>query len=170
MCAALVAFIFDTDLPAAFIVDVCLTPTDPVLAASTLSSSQFSNRVHKCIKDMLAADSVCNDGISFGFLCLGLFALTQSTAGAVAQRCVLITLLWLVTVGTCLRFIIGTIFNRILRICDIQACIDRAGLAVSYTLGVLLRVGVRVHGATRHGRFSRSLWRRLRLCSRQLVP
>ena len=63
--AGFLVLIFRTDIATALTVAACLTPTDPVLAASILSNSQFSSRIPKRIKDMLSAESGCNDGISF---------------------------------------------------------------------------------------------------------
>ena len=61
ICAVFVYFIFETDVATALTVAACLTPTDPVLAASILSNSQFSNRVPKRLKDLLSCESGCND-------------------------------------------------------------------------------------------------------------
>lgn len=63
--AGFAMLLFKTSFPTALIIGACLTPTDPVLASSILSNSQFSNRVPKRIKDMLSAESGCNDGTSF---------------------------------------------------------------------------------------------------------
>lgn len=63
--ALFIALIFRTNAATALTIAACLTPTDPVLASSILSNSQFSSRVPKRIKDMLSAESGCNDGISF---------------------------------------------------------------------------------------------------------
>lgn len=65
VCAGFIVAIFKTDIATALLIAACLTPTDPVLAASILSNSQFSSRVPKRLRDMLSAESGCNDGISF---------------------------------------------------------------------------------------------------------
>jgi NhaP-type Na+/H+ or K+/H+ antiporter len=57
--------IFQTSVPTAFIIGACLAPTGPVLAASVLSKSSFSERVPKRLKHLLSAESACNDGVSF---------------------------------------------------------------------------------------------------------
>lgn len=67
ICAVFVYFIFNTSFFTALAVAACLTPTDPVLASSILSNSQFSGRIPKRIKDMLSAESGCNDGISYPY-------------------------------------------------------------------------------------------------------
>lgn len=50
--AGLVYFIADTELLTAFIVSACLAPTDPVLAASVLGNSHFSERIPKRLRDV----------------------------------------------------------------------------------------------------------------------
>lgn len=63
--------IFQTSVPAALVIGACLAPTDPVLAASVLSKSRFSERVPGRLKHLLSAESACNDGVSFPFLYIG---------------------------------------------------------------------------------------------------
>ncbi|KAK4556675.1 hypothetical protein LTR86_006246 [Recurvomyces mirabilis] len=142
MLGPVMAFGWITDLATALTVAACLTPTDPVLAASILSNSQFSDRVPKRIKDLLSAESGCNDGISFPFLYVGLFALTSATAGAAAKEWFLITLLWQCTFGTFIGILIGSLANRILRYSDKKKFIDGAGYTVFYLLLAILCVGV----------------------------
>lgn len=142
ICALFVALIFQTDVATALIVGACLTPTDPVLAASILSNSQFSERVPKRIKDMLSAESGCNDGISFPFLYAGIFALINSNAAEAVKSYFIITILWQVVFGITIGLIIGTTFNRILRFSEKRQYIDRAGFVVFYLLLALLSVGV----------------------------
>ncbi|KAK5117030.1 hypothetical protein LTR62_006751 [Meristemomyces frigidus] len=142
VCAGFVVLIFQTDWATAMTVAACLTPTDPVLAASILSNSQFSSRVPKRIKNMLSAESGCNDGISFPFLYIGLFALTQSTAGGAIKEWFLITILWQCLFGVVVGTTIGIVFNRILRYSFKHNYIDDAGFTVFYLLLALLCVGI----------------------------
>lgn len=50
--AAFACLIFKCSLPTALVIAACLTPTDPVLAASVLAQSKFSNRVPKRLKNV----------------------------------------------------------------------------------------------------------------------
>lgn len=50
--AFLVYFIAQTELLTAFIISACLAPTDPVLAASVLGNSHFSERIPKRLRDV----------------------------------------------------------------------------------------------------------------------
>ena len=142
VCAACVALLFGTDLPTALVVAACLTPTDPVLAASILSHSQFSNRVPKRLKNLLSAESGCNDGISFPFLYIGLFFLTKPSVGLAMKNFFLLTVLWQCVFGTTIGMIIGTAFNRILRFSDRKGYTDAASFTVFYLLLAILSVGI----------------------------
>lgn len=46
--------VFQTTVPTAMIIGACLSPTDPVLAASVLAKSRFSDRVPSRIKNVSA--------------------------------------------------------------------------------------------------------------------
>lgn len=141
ICAGFCALLFKTDIATSLTVAACLTPTDPVLAASILSNSQFSQRIPKRIKDMLAAESGCNDGVSFPFLYVGIYALIQSDPASAVKEYFLITILWQCAFGIFIGLVIGTAFNRILRICEAKNYIDDAGLTVFYLLLAILSVG-----------------------------
>ncbi|KAF2149885.1 Sodium/hydrogen exchanger [Myriangium duriaei CBS 260.36] len=140
-CAVIVYFLFQTNIPTALVISACLTPTDPVLSASILSNSQFSSRVPSRIRNMLAAESGCNDGVSFPFLYVGLYALLNNNFGDAAKDYFLITILWQCVFGTLVGLIIGTVFNYALRFSEKRGYTDDAGLTVFYLLLAILCVG-----------------------------
>ncbi|KAH0075692.1 Sodium/hydrogen exchanger, partial [Aureobasidium melanogenum] len=142
VCSLFAALMFKVDIATALTIAACLTPTDPVLSSSILSNSQFSTRVPKRIKDMLAAESGCNDGISFPFLYVGLYALIHADPKAAIKEYFLITILWQCTFGIVAGLIIGTIFNRLLRFSDGRGYVDTAGMIVFYLLLAVFSVGV----------------------------
>lgn len=86
--------IFQTSIPTAMIIGACLSPTDPVLAASVLANSRFSQRVPRRLKHLLSAESACNDGVSFPFLYAGLMALKFPGFRTALKEWFLITVLW----------------------------------------------------------------------------
>ena len=135
-------FIFQTNLPTALIIGACLAPTDPVLAASVLSDSRFSQRVPKRLKDLLSAESACNDGISFPFLYIGVVALNFSSPGEAIKEWILITVLWQCVFGITTGLIIGNIANRLLRFSDQREYITKSSFVVFYLLLAILSVGV----------------------------
>lgn len=113
ICAAFIVILFETDIPTALVISACLTPTDPVLAASVLSNSQFSTRVSKRVRDLLSAESGVNDGVSFPFLYFGLSLITKHTVGGIMKKWVLITILYQCAFGSALGLTLGYLFNRL---------------------------------------------------------
>lgn len=94
LVAIFLHLLFHTDVPTSLVIAACLTPSDPVLAASVLSNSQFSTRVPSRIRNMLSAESGCHDGVSFPVLYAGLSVLTRTTFDATVKKWVFITILW----------------------------------------------------------------------------
>ena len=140
--ALFVYLLLRTDVATALIVSACLTPTDPVLAASVLTNSKFSNRVPKRVRNMLSAESACNDGVSFPFLYAGLFPLIASTAGSAVRDWFLITILWQCIFGLLLGAFIGVVANRILRFSHDTKYIDESSFIAFYFLLAIFSVGV----------------------------
>lgn len=126
VCAAFIMIMFETDIATALIISACLTPTDPVLAASVLSNSQFSTRIPKRIRDLLSSESGCNDGVSFPFLYIGLSILTKATLRGIFKKWFLITVLYQCAVGVILGLFVGHVFNRIYRFSSSREMIGRA--------------------------------------------
>lgn len=142
VCAALIRGILGVDFRVALVIAACLTPTDPVLASSVLSNSQFSTRVPKRLRNLLSAESGCNDGSSFPYLYIGLYLLTASSAAEGVKEWFCITLLWQCAFGILLGFTIGFAFNRILRLVHAKHFIGRASYLVFYLLMAVFVAGV----------------------------
>ncbi|KAF1950914.1 Sodium/hydrogen exchanger [Byssothecium circinans] len=142
VCGMLIMIIFETDIATALIISACLTPTDPVLAASVLSNSQFSTRVPKRIRDLLSAESGCNDGVSFPFLYIGLCVLTKSTVGGIIKKWFVITILYQCVLGTILGLAIGHVFNRIYKFSHKHEMMGRASYLAFYLLLAVFSLGL----------------------------
>jgi NhaP-type Na+/H+ or K+/H+ antiporter len=142
ICAGFIALIFKTDVATALTISACLTPTDPVLAASVLSNSQFSTRVPKRIRDLLSAESGCNDGVSFPFLFLGLSLLTKSTAGGVLKKWFLITVLYQCVVGILLGIALGFAFNWLYKFSHTRQMMGPASYLAFYLLLAVFSIGL----------------------------
>ncbi|KAF2840180.1 Na(+)/H(+) antiporter 2 [Patellaria atrata CBS 101060] len=140
--AAFIHWILNVGFPTSLVIAACLTPTDPVLAASVLNNSKFSSRVPKRIRDLLAAESGCNDGVSFPFLYFGLAILLRSTALGTFKKWLLITIFWQCLLGIILGFTIGHFANKLLRFADAKETISRASYLVFYILLALFCVGL----------------------------
>lgn len=142
VCAVIIKFLFQTDIPTALTISACLTPTDPVLAASILANSQFSTRVPKRIRDLLSAESGCNDGVSFPFLYVGLSIITRSTKTGMIKKWFLITILYQCLLGTILGLAIGHFFNRVYRFSHKREMMGKASYLAFYLLLAVFSIGV----------------------------
>ncbi|KAF2994173.1 hypothetical protein E8E13_001486 [Curvularia kusanoi] len=142
MGAMFIALIFDTDFASALTIAACLTPTDPVLAASVLSNSQFSTRVPKRVRDLLSAESGVNDGVSFPFLFFGLNILTRASRGDIFKDWFLITVLYQCTVGVILGLFIGHLFNFLYHISHTREMMGRASYLAFYLLLAIFSIGL----------------------------
>ena len=126
----------------ALIISACLAPTDPVLAASVLAESRFSNRVPARIRHMLSAESGCNDGVSFPFLYVGLLLTTQSTTASAAKEWFLGTILWQCALGTIIGLLIGKAFNLVLKLSERRGSISTPAFLVFYFLLAIFAIGI----------------------------
>ncbi|KAH7397053.1 Cation/H+ exchanger [Phaeosphaeria sp. MPI-PUGE-AT-0046c] len=142
ICAGFIVAIFKTDLPTALTISACLTPTDPVLAASVLSNSQFSTRVPKRIRDLLSAESGCNDGVSFPFLYIGLNLINKSTAGGVLKEWFLITVLYQCALGIAIGVVLGFVFNWLFVFSHGREWIGKASYLAFYLLLAIFSIGL----------------------------
>lgn len=134
--------VFRTNSATAMIIGACLSPTDPVLAASVLSNSRFSSRVPKRIKNLLSAESACNDGVSFPFLYIGLVAFTSSSTRGAFRDWFVITLLWQCCLGLLVGLLLGTIANRILRLATRNEAISKGCFIAFYLLLAVQSIGI----------------------------
>lgn len=142
VCAAFIGILFGTDVATALIISACLTPTDPVLAASVLANSVFSTRVPKRVRDLLAAESGCNDGVSFPFLYAGLSVLTRSSVGGAVRKWFFVTILYQCVLGTFIGLAIGHLFNRVYMFSHGRGMIGRASYLAFYFLLAIFSIGV----------------------------
>ncbi|KAF2231146.1 Na(+)/H(+) antiporter 2 [Viridothelium virens] len=142
VCALFIWALFPVSFPAALTIAACLTPTDPVLAASVLSESPFSSRVPMRLRQMLSAESGSNDGTSFPFLYIGLSILLRATVAASLKKWLLITIFWQCGFGILLGLLIGTTANRILRFSYARHLVANASYLVFYLLLALFCTGV----------------------------
>ena len=60
------------------LVSACVTATDPVLAAAVVGKGKFAERVPGHLRNLLSAESGCNDGMAFPFIFLSLNLIIHS--------------------------------------------------------------------------------------------
>ena len=140
--ATIIYLVLGTSFTTALIVSACLTPTDPILSASVLGEAKFSSRVPKRLRNLLSAESGCNDGTAFPFLYAGLLAVTQKSKGDGVKRWFLDVILWQCTFGVLVGAAIGILGRRALRFSEVRGFIQESTLFVFYFLLAVLCVGV----------------------------
>ena len=142
VCAVFLVWLLNLDWPTALLIAACLTPTDPVLAASVLSNSKFSSRVPNRIKSLLSCESGCNDGVSFPFLYVGVSLLTRSSALGAVKKWVLITMLWQCLLGTIVGLVLGLLAESLLKFSDRQRLVGPTSFIIFYMLLAFFSIGI----------------------------
>lgn len=120
----------------------CVTATDPVLASSVVGKGKFAKRVPKHLRDILSAESGCNDGMAFPFVYLGLYlVLYHRDAAEVSLHWVCITILYECVFGAIYGVMVGYIARRAIRYAHERDLIDRESFLVFYFVLALFCAG-----------------------------
>ncbi|KAL7892188.1 alkali metal cation/H+ antiporter Nha1 C terminus domain-containing protein [Trichoderma sp. SZMC 28014] len=115
------------------VVAACVTATDPVLASSVVGKGKFAKRVPKHLRDLLSAESGCNDGMAFPFIYLSLYLIQfNRDAGEVSFHFVVYVILYECIFGAFYGFMIGYIARRGIRFAEEHEFIDRESFLVFY--------------------------------------
>ncbi len=124
------------------VVASCVTATDPVLASSVVGKGKFAKRVPKHLRDLLSAESGCNDGMAFPFVYLGLYIIHYgSHPNEVAFHWIVLTILYECIFGAIYGFTIGYIGRRGIRWAEKHDLIDRESFLVFYFVLALFCAG-----------------------------
>lgn len=124
------------------VVASCVTATDPVLASSVVGKGKFAKRVPKHLRDLLSAESGCNDGMAFPFVYLALYIIHYgSKPKDVAFHWIVISVLYECIFGAIFGFIIGYIGRRGIRWAEKKELIDRESFLVFYFVLALFCAG-----------------------------
>ncbi|KAJ5894756.1 Na(+)/H(+) antiporter [Penicillium taxi] len=111
----------------------CVTATDPVLASSVVGKGKFAKRVPKHLRDLLSAESGCNDGMAFPFIYLSYYILHyRPNAGEVSLNWFCVTILYECIFGAIFGFIIGYLARHAIRLAERKGLIDRESFLVFY--------------------------------------
>lgn len=111
----------------------CVTATDPVLASSVVGKGKFAKRVPKHLRDLLSAESGCNDGMAFPFIYLGFYILRyRPDAGKVSLNWFCVTILYECIFGAIYGFLIGYIARHAIKFAERKQLIDRESFLVFY--------------------------------------
>jgi NhaP-type Na+/H+ or K+/H+ antiporter len=139
--ATIIYLILGTGWVTALIIAACLTPTDPVLSASVIAEARFSQRIPKRIRNMLAAESGCNDGTAFPFLYAALYLATASSVGEGVKEWIVNLFIWQCVVGIATGIAIGWVANRLLRYSESRGFVQESTFFVFYFLLAIFSVG-----------------------------
>ena len=114
-------------------VAACVTATDPVLASSVVGKGKFAKRVPKHLRDVLSAESGCNDGMAFPFIYLSVYLLRYDlNAKDVVFHWTCYTILYECIFGAIYGFIVGYIGRRAIQAAENAGLIDRESFLVFY--------------------------------------
>ena len=120
----------------------CVTATDPVLASSVVGKGKFAKRVPKHLRDLLSAESGCNDGMAFPFIYLALYLIAyRPNAGEVAFNWICITILYECVFGAIYGFLIGYIGRHGIKYAEKHDLVDRESFLVFYFVLALFCAG-----------------------------
>ncbi|EKJ79658.1 hypothetical protein FPSE_00112 [Fusarium pseudograminearum CS3096] len=124
------------------VVAACVTATDPVLASSVVGKGKFAKRVPKHLRDLLSAESGCNDGMAFPFIYLSLYLIQfKRDAQDVSFHFVVYVLLYECIFGAIYGFVIGYIARHGIRYAEKRDLIDRESFLVFYFVVALWCAG-----------------------------
>lgn len=120
----------------------CVTATDPVLASSVVGKGKFAKRVPKHLRDILSAESGCNDGMAFPFIYLAVYILKyKGHPSEVALHWFCYTILYECVFGAVYGVAVGYIARRFIRIAHEREYIDRESFLVFYFVLALFCAG-----------------------------
>ncbi|KAF2204127.1 hypothetical protein GQ43DRAFT_365280 [Delitschia confertaspora ATCC 74209] len=120
----------------------CVTATDPVLASSVVGKGKFAKRVPKHLRDLLSAESGCNDGMAFPFIYLAVYLIRyRPNANEVALHWFCVSILYECVFGAIYGVIIGYIARRLIRFAHERDLIDRESFLVFYFVLALFCAG-----------------------------
>lgn len=120
----------------------CVTATDPVLASSVVGKGKFAKRVPKHLRDLLSAESGCNDGMAFPFIYLSLYLLRYDLSGReVVYHWVCFTILYECIFGAFFGVMIGYLGRHAIKWAERKGLIDRESFLVFYFVLALFCAG-----------------------------
>ena len=120
----------------------CVTATDPVLASSVVGKGKFAKRVPKHLRDILSAESGCNDGMAFPFIYLSVYiARYRPVTEKVALHWFCYTVLYECIAGAFYGFMVGYLARHAIKLAEKKGLIDRESFLVFYFVLALFCAG-----------------------------
>ncbi|KAI9883567.1 MAG: hypothetical protein M1823_004665 [Watsoniomyces obsoletus] len=120
----------------------CVTATDPVLASSVVGKGKFAKRVPKHLRDLLSAESGCNDGMAFPFIYLSIYLIKyRPNTGEVIEHWVTLTILYECIFGAIYGVAIGYAARHAIKWAERHNMVDRESFLVFYFVLALFCAG-----------------------------
>ncbi|AOA64036.1 Na+/H+ antiporter [Komagataella phaffii CBS 7435] len=117
----------------ALLVSGCVTATDPVLASAIVGKGKFAERVPGHLRNILSAESGCNDGMAFPFIYLALnLIIHEGNGGLIVQDWICVTLLYECLLGCVLGWAIGLSGRYAIKFAENKGLIDRESFLAFY--------------------------------------
>lgn len=111
----------------------CVTATDPVLASSVVGKGRFARRIPKHLRDILSAESGCNDGMAFPFIYLAVYLIHyRPNATEVFEHWFCLTVLYECLFGSIYGVAIGYGGRQAIKWAERKNLIDRESFLVFY--------------------------------------
>ncbi|KAI8952390.1 alkali metal cation/H+ antiporter Nha1 C terminus-domain-containing protein [Xylaria longipes] len=138
----IVWWLFPLNFLESLTVAACVTATDPVLASSVVGKGKFAKRVPKHLRDLLSAESGCNDGMAFPFVYLALYLIQDNLAARdTTFHWFVYTIIYECIFGAFYGFIIGYIARHGIKYAERHDLIDRESFLVFYFVLALFCAG-----------------------------
>ncbi|WBW74424.1 plasma membrane sodium ion/proton antiporter Sod22 [Schizosaccharomyces osmophilus] len=141
-CGFMFALIPRLSFLEALTISACVTATDPVLASSIVGRGKFARRVPGHLRNMLLAESGCNDGMAIPFLYLGLYLIIDKPARHAGRDWVLLIILYECVFGCFLGAVIGVIARKAIKFSERRGLMDRESFLVFYFVLAVFCSGV----------------------------
>ncbi|RCK59494.1 Na(+)/H(+) antiporter [Candida viswanathii] len=125
------------------LVSACVTATDPVLAAAVVGKGKFAERVPGHLRNLLSAESGCNDGMAFPFIFLSLNLIIHAgNAREIVKDWFLLTILWECLFGCLLGAVIGYVLRKLVAFAEEHNLIDRESFLAIFVFIAFISAGV----------------------------
>ncbi|ODQ60838.1 hypothetical protein WICANDRAFT_90072 [Wickerhamomyces anomalus NRRL Y-366-8] len=111
----------------------CVTATDPVLAAAVVGKGKFARRVPGHLRNLLTAESGCNDGMAFPFIYLGInLVIHWGNGREIVKDWICVTILYECLFGCILGVFIGYVGRHSIKYAEKKGLIDRESFLAFY--------------------------------------
>lgn len=125
------------------LVSACVTATDPVLAAAVVGKGKFAERVPGHLRNLLTAESGCNDGMAFPFIYLSLnIVLHPGNARVIVRDWFTLTILWECLFGIVLGVVLGYALRKAVAFAETRDLIDRESFLALFIFLAFVSAGL----------------------------